>query len=304
MWLLLLSISISACGEAVAAAPATHLEACPPESNPYTEPVESHLANIYRAAVASANDVVGYNNNRHLAFTELVNLVHNWTDTVVINNGERNIEVAITYVSPELARAIVINHYLYIQNTNFITTLDGQVRTNLKGIIDRNEHVFFVTFITTPSTNGVTINFPMSELGLTNTSNLTVFREHDDYNLEKPILLQNDLEYGFFYFPMAVTKEGICKTVFDKTRDTSVVISVPRVVINGTTFAPQSWKFKYAPLIDMSSLTGGGNSGLTIENIVDKFSPGMEMLSPGNKTDTNYWISLARIIWMETTLDP
>lgn len=304
IWLMLLSTLISACGDAVAAAPAPRLEPCVLEQNPYTNPVETYLANIYRAAVTSMNDNGAYNINRHLAFTQLVNLVRDWTDSVVVNNGDRNIEVAITYVSPQVARAVVINHYLYMKNNDYTANLDAQVRSNLEGIIDRNEHVFFVTFITTPSSNGVTIDFPLSELELTNTSNMSVNREHDDHNLEKTITLQNEPEYGFFYFPMAVIKDGSCQPVFDETRDTSVVISASRIMINGVTSGPQSWKFKYAPLIDMRLMSDGSSNGLTINHPVDQITPTMSPLFPGNKNDPNYWISMARMIWMETTLDP
>lgn len=301
--LILISTLISACGE-VAAAPAPRLEPCPPEKNSYTESVDPFLVGIYENGVASINDVGQYNNYRQQAFRELVNQVHDWTDSVVINTGDRNIEIAITYFSPEVAHAVVINHYLYVRNNNFTGRLDEQVKIHLAGIINRNENVFFITFSTTPSNNAVTVDFPMSELELTNTSNLIVNKEHDDYNLEKPILLQTELEYGFTYFPMAVIKDGICQTVFDKTRDTSVVISAPRVIINGLTFGPQSWKFKYAPLIDMSSLSGGGNNELAITQPVDQITPAMVSLAPGNKNDPNYWISMARMIWMQTTLDP
>jgi hypothetical protein len=303
IWLILLSALVSACGE-VAAAPAPQLEPCLPGQNPYADSVDSFLLGIYENGVASINDVGQYNNYRQQAFQELVNQVRDWTDSVVINIGDRNIEIAITYFSPEVAHAVVINHYLYVRNNNFTGRLDEQVKMQLAGIIDRNENIFFITFITTPSNNTVTIDFPMGELELTNISNLTVKKEHDDYNLEKPILLQTELEYGFVYFPMAVIKDGICQTVFDKTRDTSVVISAPRVVINGLTIGPQSWKYKYGPLIDMSSLSGGGNNELAITQPVDQITPAMGSLSPGNKNDQNYWISIARMIWMETTLDP
>jgi hypothetical protein len=299
IWLILLSTLISACGE-VAAAPITRFEPCLPGNNSYEDAIDSYLVSIYENGVASMSDAGTFNSYKQQAFTELVNRVYAWTDSVVINAGEKNIEITITYISPDLAQIIVINDYLYQKNNNFTGRLDEQVKSQIAGIIARNEHIFFMTFIGSPSNNSVRIDFPLSELELTNTSNLTVRREHDDHNLERPILLKNELEYGFFNFPMAVIKDGSCQTVLEKARDTSIVIGAPRMMINGTDFGPQSWKYKYGPLIDMTSISNNHQNRFPLIQPVDQITPTMGSLSPGIKEDQNFWISLARIIWLET----
>ena len=301
--LILFSILLSACGDVAAAAP-TRFEPCTPEKNSYTNPIASYFVDRYEKGIASIGNPGEFDIIRQDVFRELVNRVYDWTDSVVIDTGQGKIDVTITYVRPELAQLIVINHYLFERNNNFTGNLNEQVKSQLSGLIARNEHIFFIAFIAPPSNNRVTINFPLSELELTNTSNLTVGREHDDHNLEKPIFLQNELEYGFIYIPMAVLKNGICQTVIDKDRDTSILISVPSITIDGTNYGQQSWKYKYSPLIDMSSISPNSNNKFQFDQPVDQISPAMGSLSPDNTDNQDFWIMLTRIIWSETTLDP
>lgn len=275
-----------------------------PGKNSYADPIASYLIGNYENGIASIGNPGEFDRIRQDVFRELVNRLYDWIDSVVIDTGQRKIDITITYIRPELAHLIVINHYLFERNNNFTGNLNEQVKSQLSGIIARNEHIFFIAFIASPSINRVTINFPLSELELTNTSNLTVGREHDDHNLEKPIFLQNELEYGFIYIPMAVLKDGICQTVIDKDRDTSILISVPSITIDGTNYGQQSWKYKYSPLIDMSSVSPNSNNKFSLAQPVDQISPSMGSLSRDSKEDQNFWISLARIIWLETTLDP
>lgn len=303
--LIVLSMLISACEGVALAAPA-NLDPCPPEKNPYTNPIDRFLVEDYEHAVASMSDIGTYNSYQQQAFYKLVNRVYDWTDSVVINTGEKKIEIAITYLGPEVAQSVVINHYLYKRNNNFTGRLDEQVQSHLEGIIRRNEHIFFITFITPPSNNAVTIESPLSGLELTNTNNLTVRKGHSDHNLERSILLQNggELDYGFVFFPIAVLKDGNCQTVLDEKRDTSMVISVPSLNINGTDYGAQSWRYKFSPLIDLSSLSDTYKGVLSLNQPVDQITPAKGSLSPGGKDDPSYWITLARIIWLETTLDP
>ena len=299
--LIVLSMMISACEGVAAVAPDP--PPCPPSENAYTYQLDSHYINFYNNGIAHINDSGAYNNDREVAFKELVNRIYDWSDTVDINIGGENVRITITYISPEIAQLIVINHYLYQQLTGFTEKLPEQVKIQLAGIIDRNEHIFFITIMAPPSMNGTTLVFPLSELSLTNTSNLTIYREHDDHNLEGPITLKNYPEYGFVYYSMAVMKDGSCQAVFDKNRDTRIVLSVPNLTIAGVQVGFQSWKYKYAPLINMKSITKGKN----------KF----ENLSPGQSTPDNtlttffgdhgqadFWVWLTRLIWGETILDP
>jgi hypothetical protein len=131
-----------------------------------------------------------------------------------------------------------------------------------------------------------------------------VYREHDDHNLESPITLKNYPEYGFVYYSMAVTKNGSCQAVFDKNRDTRIVLSVPKVTIAGVEVGSQSWKFKYAPLINMKAVSPVRKNkfdGLTPAQFTPENSS-RSFLGDLDKPD--FWVWLARLIWGEVTLDP
>ena len=172
------------------------------------------------------------------------------------------------------------------------------------GIVNRNEHIFFVTIMASPSTDGVKLVFPLSKLSLTNTSNLTTYPEHDDPNLEGPINLKNYPEYGFVYYSMAVMKNGSCQAVFDKNRDTRIVLSVPDLTIAGVQAGFQSWKYKYAPIINMKSVSPSRKNKFDILPTVQFTPDNSTKSSLGNLDTPDFWVWLARLIWVETTLDP
>lgn len=153
------------------------------------------------------------------------------------------------------------------------------------------------------SNNNVRILFPLSSLELTNTNNLTVYTEHDDHNLERPIVLSNEPEYGFFSFSISVTKDGICQNVLNKN-DTRIVLSVPRITINENEIGPQSWEYEYAPLIDMTTVSTNHQQKFSVAFPVEQYSPNKSSLPQTDLESSDFWVSLTRIIWLETTLDP
>ena len=110
--LIVLAIMLNGCGDVAAAAP-THFPPCPPTENAYTNPIEPNYISLYENSIVHSNDSALYDNDREAAFKELVNRVYDWSDTVDINTEGKNIRIAITYISPEIAQLIVINHYLY-----------------------------------------------------------------------------------------------------------------------------------------------------------------------------------------------
>ena len=55
---------------------------------------------------------------------------------------------------------------------------------------------------------------------------------------------------------MASIQNGACQAALDKNYDTRIVLSVPSIVINDTDMGPQTWEYKYAPLIEMTNVSG------------------------------------------------
>jgi hypothetical protein len=307
---MLLSVLLSACGDAPAAAP-VHLPPCYPAKNAYAEPVGQQLIDIYDKSVASINDISAYDISRQNVFNELVNQVYHWSDSVDISTGEKTVRVTITYVSPELVHLIILNHYLYKRITHPPGKVGEQVKSQMSRIIGNEEYIFFIIFMSPPTNDGITIEFPLSELALTNANNLTAYVNHDDHNLERPIVLKTGLEYGFFNIPMTVTKDGNCQTVLDKNRDTRIVLSIPRIIINATDFGQQSWEYKYAPLIDVTTISAMQSNPFLLAQQVDQISPDTVQLSSRTSQlssvdldEAGYWAAMARFIWYETTLVP
>jgi len=310
---MLLSVLLSACGGVSAAAPA-HLPPCYPAKNVYADPVSQHLIEIYDKSVESINDSAKYNGFRQTVFNELVNQVYHWSDSVDINTddtGGKTVRVTITYVSPELVHLIILNHYLYKNIAYPPGKVGEQVKSQMSRIIDNEEHIFLITFMAPPSAEGIKIEFPLSSLTLTNASNLPVYVNHDDHNLEGQIVLRTELEYGFFYLPMTVTKDGNCQTVLDQNHDTRIVLNIPKITINGTDFGPQSWEYKYAPLINLTNIAAVQPYPFNLAQQIEQISPDTNQLllrtsqlSSADLNEPGFWAAMARFLWYETTLDP
>jgi hypothetical protein len=310
VFLIAICIMFSACGELPVAAPA-HLPPCYPARNAYAESVDQDFINIYNQGIKSIDNIDEYNKSRQAAFNQLVNRVYYWSDSVDINTGEKSVRVTITYVSPELTHLIILNHYLYKRIAHSPDEVEEQVKNQMSRIIGNKEHIFLIVFMAPPSVDGTTIQFPLNELTLTNANNLTVYVEHDDHNLERPFVLKTELEYGFFYIPMTVIKDGSCQTVLDKNIDTRIFLNVPRVTVNDTNSGLQSWEYEYAPLIDMETSSVAHQDKFLLAQQIDQITPDTGQLSSGSgqlpSVDLNnvgYWIAMARFIWYETTLDP
>ena len=298
------ALFLNACSAVETASPSP--VACPPEQNAYITPINQNLINIYENAVTSVGNTTDYNNIRQQAFNELVNHVYYLSDSVDIETEEKTFRITITHINPELVHIIVVNHYLFKKYTNFSGRISEQMNNHLSGIIERNEHVFFITFTASSYVNGKpsTVSFPLRKLKLTNTDNTITIPEHDDHNLEVSIVLENGPDYGFAYFPMAVIQNGNCQAVLDKNRDTRIVLSIPNININDTDMGAQSWEYKYAPLIDMRNVSGEHQNLFSLTLPADQLAPRMSALTASDVKSPIFWADLARIIWLETTLDP
>lgn len=306
IWLILLSILFSACGNGDIATPTSGITPCPPGSNVYVSPISQNLIDLYENGVASAGDSTAYGNVQLQAFNELVNHVYYLSDSVDIQSGEKTVRITITYISPELAHIILVNHYLYKRYINFSGKFKEQVPNHVSRMIGRNEYVFFITFTASFYTDNPKsiIIFPLKELKLINTNNTAVTPVHDDHNFEKPFDLTNGPRYGFFYYPMAIIQNGPCQTVLDRNYDTSIELSVPKVFINEDDMGSHSWDYKLAPLIDMTSVSGAHQNKFSLPLLIDQFVPRTSTLTVMNIESQDFWAALARIIWAETTLDP
>lgn len=307
IWFVLISTLISACGSVAAAAPATGTAPCKLESNPYIiTPINQNLINIYENGVVFVGDANAYNTIRQQGFNELVNHVYSLSDSVDIQSGDKTFRITITYISPELIHIIIVNHYLYKRYTTFSGKLNEQVTNHISRIVGRDEHIFFMTIMASLDENNTAnnITLPLKQLELINTHNAKTTPEHDDHILENPINLRNSSEYGFFYYPMAVIRNGTCQAVLDKNYDTRFVLSIPNIVINDTDTGPQSWRYEYAPLIDMSTMSGVHQNKFVVNLLIDQFSPKKSTLTTVDLESMDYWIALSRLIWLETTMDP
>lgn len=305
MFLMLISILLSSCGVGDGVVPSpTPIATCPPENNVYQDFINKQLIDIYDRGVASVKDIDAYNKFRQQAFEELVNHIYASSDSREINSDGKRFRITITYINPEITQLIIVNHYLYKGIIKFVPgEMENQIKTQISGLIDKNEYVFFIIFAALQQNDGLTIRFPLNELGLTNTNDLNVFPEHYDQNLGKQISLTNEPEYGLFYFPMAVMKDVICRATLDINYDTRFRLNIPKIWVNDKEVGAQFWEFRYVPLIDMTTLSTEHQNRFSITQPIDQITPKSGPFSSLDLGTQSFWISMARMLWMEMTFD-
>ena len=310
--LIIFGIMVSSCAPTVSASAMYVLPCDPPtnEGNVYRQGVQPILGSYYQTAFSNPNDLQLYQSMQHEAIKLLAAQTERWSDSIDIALESKFIRITVTYLSPELVQTIILNHYLFRGISNYVNNDFGaHITSKMDGIASRNEHIFFVTTTASkyeePTSNSdfVIVQLPLKSLVLTNSSNIQVNPQHDDYHLEERIDLTYNPAHGYFSYPMAVNVNETCEFLLDKANNTKLTLSIPYIDINGTRYETRPWILDYAPLIDIAP-DPNLMEKLPVARTPEHFCPGNELSAAITPVDAEYWENLARFIWHETTLDP
>jgi hypothetical protein len=313
MILIVFAIMLSACAPATVAASSMNATPCSPptlEGNAYRQSVQPILGGYYRNAFSNPNDFQNIETIQYEAMKLLATQIERWSDSIDFSFGTKYIRATVTYLSPELIQTIILNHYLFRKNGTFLSNFEAQVLSKMETIANRNEHLFFVTLIASNYEQGtsygeqVIIQLPLQSLVLTNSSNVQVDPLHDDHALEDRIDLTFAPAHGYFSFPMAITVNGNCEFLLDKTNNAHLVLSIPHITINGTNYQTRPWMLDYAPSLALALDSNPMEDRLQLDRTPEHFSPDKDLPVPITPVDSEYWEKLARFIWHEMTLDP
>lgn len=204
----------------------------------------------YKRGITPINDA------QFQAFMALDEYAEHWSAyTDVFLNNSIGARITITYISPTLVHFIVLNHELMKKNLipdNFQSDLNAK----LDKLAKREEMLFLIT-ITAPSYSGqfdasqqLVLDIPMTQMVLTNASDVAVSVTHDDHILEELIPVTRKPVAGFVGFPISIMQNDQCNWIMDPKFNTTITISIPAISLNGQPYGPQSWSIPYAPLID------------------------------------------------------
>jgi hypothetical protein len=240
---------------------------------------------------------------RYTAFQQLIKETKRWSDTQVLNlNDSSDARVTVTYLSPELLQAVILNQVLRDRSLTY--GFQDQLQKVLNTVAERNELLFLLTVAMKNSNMAPTrhtIRIPIQGMVMHNAENLTITHSHDDHNLEKVIDTSSDPVFGYLAYPLAQVSSNQCKWILDPKYNTNIVVTVPYVEVDGTSNAtPLFWTIPYMSLIN--PIMPSDTYIWTLPPTYDQSQMAPFAEPPTDINQPTYWQDFARFIWSQITL--
>lgn len=253
---LVLAAFTSACMPNLLQAPQT--EPCIPTDsmiNPYQTPPVPWLWEIYSYSTRLGASPGGQSllEAKYAAYTTLGRQARRWSNFVDIdlpNSGK--VRITVTYLSPQLLGIILVNQMLLHGETSYNQNdFEDKIKAGIADIAKRNEHLFFLTLSRNAAAGKVvTLDVPISKMGLTNSSSITVYPLHYDHGLDEYIRLTDESFPGFVSYQLTVKDKEACKLFLDPLWDTTISIHISDLTLNGNSLEQQTWTIRYTPPVD------------------------------------------------------
>ena len=247
---------------------------------------------------------------RYAALKYLTYETERWSDTETIKLDETSeAQIVITFLSPELIQAIFVNEFL--EHSPDYYDFENKTQAALNSIAARDELLFYVTITTTnndaPYAAVHMIDIPVYEIIMTNAEDLKVHPSHDDHILDQPINSSSKPVFGILAYPLAMMHENKCNWILDSKFNTSIVLSVSDIKVNGVSSNhPYTWIIEYLPLItaDLPPVTPEFTIPLdfSLHQLTPLSNPPKPLSSPDAVSQDSYWQELARFTWNQITL--
>jgi hypothetical protein len=248
---------------------------------------------------------------RYEAFQYLTRQTKRWSTIETIKlDGLNEMQVIVTFISPELLQAVYLNEVL---KDRFLTSGFEDQLKNILAIIAAREELLFLVTVTSTSNNNPTstphmIEIPIKQMFLKNAGNLETAPVHDDHNLEQPINSSLDAVFGYIAYPLGLLDSSGCNWTLNPKYDTNIVITLSDIKVDNAVSRKYTWTIPYRSLIDSNPPVTPQFAAPT-EFALDRVAPSSRppyplpnfILSSG--TDTNaYWQEFAKFIWNQITL--
>ncbi len=252
-----LSTLMSACMPTSLQTPQT--EPCIPTDsiiNPYQAEPAPWLWEIYSypakmGALPGSQPVL---DARYAANTTLGRQAKRWSNFVDIDlSNSEKVRITVTYLSPQLLGIIHVNQMLLSGATTYNQDdFENRIKAGMANIAKRNESLFLLTISSSKVTAGniITLDFPISGMELTNSSNTTVHPSHDDHSLDQYIRLVDNSFSGFVAYQLTIKDKEDCKLLLDPVWNTTISIHISGLTLNDGNREQQTWTIRYAPPVD------------------------------------------------------
>ncbi|MBI5297186.1 MAG: hypothetical protein HY869_17045 [Chloroflexi bacterium] len=251
---------------------------------------------------------------RHAAFRILGKQVHRWSDFVDFKLSEADVvRITITYLSPQLIEAILLNEALYkgvptAPEVFKTSLLEGLARTG-----SRAEILFLITITSTRYTTGpngeppISIDIPFKSLSLTNSTGVSASAKRFDQSITQLIQLTHGPVAGVFGYQMTVGNEVNCSLLLDPNVNNTISIHLDDLSVNGQGRGPQTWTIRYESLLGENGV-GMKPQYLEPSQPIDNWKPSSNTPRPQITVPStvdgywdSYWEQMACYIWEQVT---
>jgi hypothetical protein len=248
---------------------------------------------------------------RHAAFRILGKQAHRWSDFVnlKLSNGDV-VRITITYLSPQLIETILLNNAIREQVPQAPPeAFKDSVHQELIKLGNRSEILFLFTITSTrytDSLNGdppITVDIPLSNLVVTNSSNMNANTKRDDHSLDQFIQLAQGPVSGIISYQMTVKNGENCLLFLDPQVNNTISIHLEGITVNGLGRDPQTWTIRYKSLLGGDGLDVNPQY-VDINPLPTYWLPSSEAPTPQTTIPPNvagewdpYWEKLACYIW-------
>lgn len=237
--------------------------------------------------------------------TEFQNLEHQvraWTDVATINMGESSQgQVMLTFLSPELVRAVSINEALLENPLLSHHEKEEKAKTALEQMASREKLVFLLTMIainingaaTSPHTFRITSN----EVILQSANKLEIKPAYAEQNLDQSIGL-SQYNVGYLFYPLAVMNGTVCTEVLNPQFNANIILQTSSVVVDNAPGSPLTWAVEYKSLLDLGHSAPMPN----LQNSYYESDPQPSEVPPMTpETSALLWSDYAKFIWGHLT---
>ena len=245
------------------------------------------------------------------AFLRLVEVAQQWTTyaDIPVNTGGVNnqdfVRITVTFLSPELIKMVLLNHYLGEIPTSKDIFIEN-VNKRISYFENRKEIVFLVTLTSSYYNPSITdpdvlqISADVNEIKLFDTNGNLISLRHYDPPLGQSCCVSRGHISGYISYPMFVYRNKKCTATLNRDYATTMTLKVGNFIINGNESSPLILTLRYHSLLELEDshtldpapILG---SGALIEPRT-KTSPPMPALGV-NSPDFLYWQNMASYIW-------
>ncbi len=274
---------------------------------------------IYVSALKAyaGKDVTAHERDKSRALQFLAHEALRWSSVRDIQIGEKRVRLVATFISPELIRAVILNHVIFkeMYKEEDLSGRNMSAYANQRLVVtdQRQEFLFLVTIqAEMPEGNEIQIELPATNFFLKKNTNFRVPVSHTDGFFKHSLKISSSQHTGFLYFPFGVSEnQDSCKQTLDVLHDKYIMLSIEGAVIDGKKFDEITWQIPFVPPIDVGSAIPAPNPDLPllVEHAPASIVPPIQDIGPTGMvtalTDKNreYWSRFGEFIWANLTLD-